>query len=213
MKILLIENDNNLNLHIINTLEEYCFDVVSCSDDKVAIKSINKSYDLYLINIRLCQDDDYKLLKEIKIINPKSNIYLLSEQTDINTIMDSYNAGCDDFIKLPFDAREIVAKIQYTLRIMPNTIKINSWIYNAKERLIRDKSRKIIITVKEASLFEILIENNGYFVSKEKIEERVWGISSSKSHVRQLVSKLRKSLPSDIIENNTSNGYKVTFRR
>ena len=130
----------------------------------------------------------------------------------IDTILKAYDLGCNDYIKKPFDLREIIAKINIMFEhIDGDQFKLtNDCYYNTKERILKHKNELIKLTKKEAVLLDILVENIGKMVSTSDIEMAVWGETFANGHTRQLVSKLKKALPcSEIIQNHSSNGYGI----
>ena len=130
----------------------------------------------------------------------------------INTILEAYNLGCNDYIKKPFDLREIIAKINITFEhITKEQFKLtNDCYFNSKDRVIKYNNKLINLTKKEANLLDILVKNIGKMVSVKEIELAVWGENFANGHTRQLISKLKKILPcSEIIHNHSSNGYGI----
>lgn len=212
MKIFLVEDDENLNQAINRTFSNLGFEVTSFDDGKDAFTNISSQYDLFIIDVNLPNVNGIELLKKIKIVNKDANVFVISAQNDIEVIIKAYNFGCTDFIKKPFDIREILLKIEYTLTPMPTIVKFkncSSSQYNLKENIFTYKKNDIKITQKESKLLEVLIKNANKAVSNEEIAEFVWNKKDNPGHVRQLVAKLRKKLPCDIIESHTLNGYRV----
>lgn len=214
MKIFIVEDDIKLNEAILNTFSSLGYEVTSFNDGKDAFENIDNSYDLYMIDINLPNVNGIELVKHIKKIQKDANIFIMSADINIETIIKAYDIGCTDYIKKPFDIREIIAKIKHTLEVVPHNIKIRDCgEYNKDERIFTclTSNQEIKLTIKEAALLEVLLKNANKTVSNEKIESHVWGESLRNNHVRQLVSKLRNKIPCDFIENHTSNGYRIVI--
>lgn len=213
MKIFLVEDDVYLNSAIVNTFSAINYDVISYSDGKDAFENLDGSYDLYMIDINLPNVNGIELVKQIKFLNKFANIFIMSADRNIETIVTAYDIGCTDYIKKPFDIREVIAKIEHTLKLMPKTVAFKDiGTYNRIERVIKHEEIVINLTNKEAMLVDILVKNRNKTVSNEEIESYVWGETFKNGHVRQLVSKLRNKVPFKFIENHTSNGYKISLK-
>jgi len=212
MKIFLVEDDVYLNSAIVNTFSAINYDVISYSDGKDAFENLDGSYDLYMIDINLPNVNGIELVKQIKFLNKFANIFIMSADRNIETIVTAYDIGCTDYIKKPFDIREVIAKIEHTLKLMPNNVVFKGiGTYDRVERVIRHEEIVVNLTNKEAMLVDILVKNRNKTVSNEDIESYVWGETFKNGHVRQLVSKLRNKVPFKFIENHTSNGYKISL--
>ena len=212
MKIFLVEDDILLNEAITNTFSSLGYKVTSFDDGKTAFENIDKSYDLFIVDINLPNVNGIELVKQIKKVYSESNVFIMSADIDIQTILKAYDMGCIDYIKKPFDVREIIAKIKHTLKIPLGNIKFKNCpqaFFNRDKQVFVHEKKEIKLTAKELALVEILLKNANHTVSNTQIEDYVWGESFRNGHVRQLVAKIRKKLPCDIIENHNSNGYTI----
>ena len=212
MKIFIIEDNEDLNQFMTETFVKIGYEVVSCCDGKEAFDLVNESYDLYLVDINLPNLNGLELVKKIKKLKSDAKVFIISGDDNIDTILEAYNLGINDYIKKPFDLREIIAKINIVFEhITKNQIKLkDDCYYISKDRVIKHKNKLINLTKKEAVLLDILVKNIGNMVSTKEIELAVWGENFANGHTRQLVSKLKKVLPcSEIIQNHSSNGYGI----
>jgi len=210
MNIFLVEDDKTLNELITNSLEVLGYTIITFTDGQKAFDAINKQFDIYLIDINLPNINGLELVKQIKLLNTNAKIFIMSGDTNIETILCAYRLGCDDYVKKPFDIREILAKINNSLVNTPDIIVLtSSCIYDTNNKILLYKNNKLQITKKETLLLDILIKNIGKTVNNNAIENYVWGDEVGNGYVRQLISKLRKSLPCDIVKNHASNGYKI----
>jgi DNA-binding response OmpR family regulator len=124
MKIFIVEDDIKLNEAIFITFSSLGYEVTTYSDGKDAFENLDDSYDLYMVDINLPNVNGIELVKQIKKINKEANIFIMSADINIETIIKAYDIGCTDYIKKPFDIREIIAKIKHTLSVVPQNIKI-----------------------------------------------------------------------------------------
>ncbi len=210
MNIFIVEDDYKLNKILTINLKALGYNVSTFTDGQEAFENINMYDNVYLIDINLPSINGLELIKQIKILNKYAKIFIISGDTNINTILNAYNLGCDDYIKKPFDIREIIVKINHALLKSSRTIQLSaSCNYNPISEVVNYKNNELRLTKKETLLLIILVKNVGYTVSNEKIENYVWGETVGNGYTRQLISKLRKTLPCKIIKNHTANGYRI----
>jgi len=210
MKIFIVEDDRTLNEIITKNLQSVGYDVLSFIDGQEAFNNINEYIDVYLVDINIPNVNGLELIKSIKLINKEAKIFIISGDTNIDTILKAYNLGCDDYIKKPFDIREIVAKINHVVLKSSQRIQISkNCYYDFSKKLIKYEDIEIQLTNKEALLFAALINNIGNTVSNEELEYSIWGDLVGNGYTRQLVYKLKKTLPCDIIKNHAANGYRI----
>jgi two-component system, OmpR family, response regulator len=79
--------------------------------------------------------------------------------------------------------------------------------YEKEAQQLLHKDKRIVLTPQENIFLQLLIDNRGRVVHNEKIEVAIWGIDNSKPPLRQLVNRLRKKIPENIIENRIGEGY------
>ena len=214
MKIFLVEDNEELNFFITDTFKKIGYDVLSCigDDSKKAFELVDEFFDLYIIDINLPSINGLELVKKIKSNRKDAKIFIISGDDNIDTILNAYDLGCDDYIKKPFDLREIIAKVNLAFqKKLVDKVKItNDCYFNTKKKTVYYNDEIIILTNKESILLNQLVSNMGHIVPNEVIEEAVWGKEFSNGHVRQLVSKLKRTLPcGDLIQNHSSNGYGI----
>ena len=212
MKIFLVEDNEDLNHLITKTFENMNYNIMSCKDGANAFKIIDQFFDLYIIDINLPNINGLELVKKIKKSNSKAKIFIISGDDNIDTILKAYDLGCDDYIKKPFDLRELIAKINIFFKdTIKNEIKLcNDMTFNKKERLLYKGQNIVKLTKKELLLLNLLLTNKGEIVSYDMIKKEVWQNKDSSKHIRQLISKLKKSIGcDDIIETYSSIGYMI----
>lgn len=210
MRIFLVEDDKELNKVITNTLISLGFDVTSYCDGNVAINELSGAYDIFFIDLHLPNIDGLHLIQEIKKQNIDAPIFVISGDSSINSIEKAYEIGCQDYIKKPFDVKELVIKINKAFHNTSHIIQLSkNHEYNLFTEELFAKGQPVLLTKKEKDLLHILVKNIGSSVSNERIESYVWGTSMENGYVRQLVSKLRKKLPKNLIKNHTASGYYI----
>jgi len=210
MNIFLVEDDLDLNELVTTNLKLLGYNVEAFTDGQKAFDGIVKKFDIYLIDINLPNINGLELVKQIKLLDNNAKVFIISGDINIDTILSAYDLGCDDYIRKPFDIREVIAKINHSLINTSQVVQLNKdCIYDPINKLLFFGDKLLHLTNKETLLLDTLVSNSGNIVNNQQIEIDVWGEMVGNGYVRQLVSKLRKSLPCDIISNHASNGYKI----
>lgn len=210
MKIFLLEDDYLLNKAITQYLVSKGFIIEAYYDGIEAIKAISNHFDLMILDIDIPQLNGITVMEEIRKLYPAKPIIMISATIDIDTISKAYEKGCNDYMKKPFDIRELELKIRAFKKDTVNSMPIQIFErleYNLEDQRLLHHSREITLTPKEKKLFHLLIENKGRTVSPELLERTIWGMNAESMHLRQLVARLRKKLPNNCIQNRTGSGY------
>ncbi len=210
MKVFLVEDDQVLNETVTLALEGLGFEVNSFYDGQSAFENISNKFHVFLVDINLPHINGLELVKRIKKYNLDAKVFILSADLNIDTIMKAYDIGCDDYLKKPFDIRELLAKLDIVKKEDGQKIKLNkNCEYDLEKQVFLYNGKDVKLTKKENALLNILVSNIGETVENEKIERYVWEEDMGSGYVRQLVAKLRKKLPCDLIHNHAGNGYRI----
>ncbi|MDP3266218.1 MAG: response regulator transcription factor [Sulfuricurvum sp.] len=208
MKIFLLEDDYLLNKAITKYLTGKGFTVGAYYNGTEAIKAITDDFDVMVLDIDVPQLNGITVMEEIRKLYPTKPIIMISATIDIDTISKAYEKGCNDYMKKPFDIRELELKIRTFKKDTTNSIQIFERLeYTLDDQRLLYNSCEIALTPKEKRLFHLLVENKGRTVSLELLERTIWGMNAEAIHLRQLVARLRKKLPDNCIQNRTGSGY------
>jgi DNA-binding response OmpR family regulator len=208
MKIFLLEDDYLLNKAINQYLVSKGFTVSSFYNGTEAVQAITDDYDLMILDIDIPQLNGITVMEEIRKLYPTKPVIMISATIDIDMISKAYEKGCNDYMKKPFDIRELELKIRTFSKTTTNAIAlIDGLEYILSDQRLLHHSREIALTPMEKKLFHLLVENKGRTISMERLERGIWGMNGDAVHLRQLVARLRKKLPDDTIENRTGSGY------
>ncbi len=210
MNIMLVEDEYLLNKSIVSYLRNEGYEVDSYTDGLKALDALKKNHSIYVLDIDIPEINGVTLLECIRKLYPDKPVIMISATIDIEMIELSYASGCNDYLKKPFNIKELVLKIETLTRTHIKTIKLNDVLsYDPAAHRVMIKDEELTLTSKELKCFDVLVSNRGYVVTHHQIEDSVWGLESDRGHVRQLVNRLRKKLPDGIIENRVGEGYMI----
>ena len=220
MKILIIEDDIQLNTTITNFLKYKGYKTISVEDGEVAFEYINKNlYDLYIIDINIPKISGLELLKYIRQKDLKTPVVIITASLELENIKTAYKNGCDEYIKKPFYLEELEIKIDKICKVNSdqNVIKISENIFydmGLEELFIDDKIKRL--RKKEKRLLTILLKNLNKTVPTQTLEDYVWENDIKESyHLRQLVNALRKYFGEEerFIFSEAGVGYRLEIKK
>lgn len=197
MKILIIEDDIQLNTTITNFLNYKGFETTSVEDGEEALKCIDKNfYDLYIIDINIPKISGLEVLKYIRQKDLTTPIIIITASLELENLKIAYKNGCDEYIKKPFYLEELEIKIDKfcSQSDKKECIKISDNIFydiDCEELRINEEIKRL--RKKEKRLLTILLQNINKTVLTETLENYVWENEIKDSYpLRQLVNDLRK---------------------
>jgi len=216
MKILLLENDPTLQ----NTIKEYltnlghhCVTSLYIQDAKHYL--VDTLYDLLILNIDDKTLDGLELYADLKRTNFTTPVMFISSLVDIETISKAFDMGGSEYIKKPFHIKELgyrLQKLSYEIEnIRREHILLSpNYSYIRKENKLLYKNVVQPLTKKQFHIIECLCKNLGTIINFDLFREYAWGSDLvSDATIRTELSRLRKVLKEDFIQNYKGIGYKV----
>lgn len=199
MKILIIEDDDAIRDLLAINLNIVGYDVLTAEDgEKGKIAFLNNHVDLVLLDVMVPKIDGFELINDIK----KEDVPVIFI-TAKNTVMDKVKGlrlGADDYITKPFEAIEVIARIEVVLRRYNKAEKILKFKdieIDTEKRIVRKDGVIVDLTLKEYELLLVFLHNKNIALSREQLLEKVWGfdyIGESRTidiHVQRLREKLQ----------------------
>ncbi|MFA7208775.1 MAG: response regulator transcription factor [Parcubacteria group bacterium] len=221
MKILIIEDNEDISESLKMSLEEHCFAVDVAKDgEKGAYLAKINNYDLILLDYVLPKKDGHQICLEIR--ERKNDVYIIvmSVKSEVETKVDLLEIGADDYIIKPFSFSEVLARINVLFRrsrdIKPPIIKFKNFILDTRNySLKKGGGDAIYLTRKEAMILETLAKNKGQIVSRSMIFEEVYDTNADvlsnaiEMHIRNLRKKMDDNKNQAIIKTFPGRGYMI----
>ncbi|WP_226896367.1 response regulator transcription factor [Poseidonibacter ostreae] len=204
---MLIEDDYLLSRAIESYLNKY--DISSFLDGRSTLNSLDNMYDVFIIDIDIPEINGIELLTEIKYRYKDSYTIMISATTEIDTIEEAYTIGCNDYMKKPFNVKELKLKLENLNKKFSNEISLSTDLKLIKNlsKLVYKENKNIDLTLNELNLLNLLIKNRGKIVNYQTIINSIWEYENESNQVRQLVNRLKRKMPEDIIKNRRNQGY------
>ncbi len=174
-------------------------------------------YDIVITDINMPKMDGITLTKEIYAINAEQSIIVVSAHNDSNYLLEFVNIGIEHFFIKPLDFEKVLPILyDVAMRLTaPLSCPIDANIIRLKEEFTWDREKSLLkngdaevkLTKNEIVILNIFIKN-GSKVST--VDELTYGIDSFDT-LKSLMSRLRKKLPENSIENVYGLGYRLLF--
>ncbi|AXX88199.1 two-component system response regulator [Malaciobacter marinus] len=217
MKILLLEDDYNYNESITEYLEDLGFQVDSFYDGEEALDAIvENSYYLLILDIKVPKLNGHELIKYINEMGNKTPILIMTSLVDIDNMTIGYELGCDDYLKKPFELKELELRVNQLIRSKYNTDKNSTYklkdgyTFEFISGILRKDDIEIELTSKEIELVRFLIKNANCYCEIENLRENVWeGKEIHYADIRMYISKIRVKTSKEFIVSSRGLGYKI----
>lgn len=226
MRILVVEDDKEIQELITYFLIKEGYEVDRASDGLEGLKLLKENKnELVVLDLMLPNLDGKNFTKIVRDISSEYGepvIIMLTAKTEIEDVLDGLEIGADDYMKKPFDPRELVLRIKKFLKTTDREIKNER--YRFKDIEI-DESRHMVIangeevelSKKEYDLLLLLVKNKDLVITRERILDKVWNSNyyTGDRTVDVYISKLRDKIPelSECIKTVKGVGYKLEEKR
>ncbi|WPC39522.1 response regulator transcription factor [Clostridium sp. JS66] len=206
-KILIVEDDEEINNLIFHTLKKEGYDIVQFFDGKEAVEKYNNSFNLVILDLMLPYVDGIEVLRQIRTVNNAPVIILSAKDEETDRII-GLGMGADDYMVKPFSTRELVARIKAQLRryVYYNEDKHNSVLTYDKLKLdtsnykVFKENKELNLTHIEFELLKFFLENPDRVFTKAQIFNNVWkneyvnDDNTVMVHIKRLRNKIEDNL-------------------
>lgn len=219
-KILIVEDDKEINNMLAVFLTEHRYEVMSVFDGREASKAIkNEEFDLILMDLMLPCKPGEILIKELRDFS-KVPVIVLSAKSMMDTRIEVLRTGADDYILKPFDLNEVLVRIEVVLRRVepketPKILNYDDLTLYPEEKRVTFKDKTIPLTQKEYLMLELFIQNPKKTFTKANLYETIWQDvyyyedNTVNVHVSNLRNKLKKETKKEFIETVWGIGYRL----
>ena len=216
MRILLIEDDTMIGKAARQGLAHAGFVVDWVTDGRAAELALaNGVYDLAILDLGLPKKDGMAILATLRTAGNSMPVLIASARDTVRDRIDGLNAGADDYVLKPFDLDELVARVRALLRRHAGSgsplLRCGALVLDPQRRSVNLGGAAVELSATEFTLLEALMQRPGAVLSREKLEESVygWGEEIGSNAIEVHLHHLRKKLGSAVIKNVRGVGYRV----
>ena len=204
MRVLVVEDERDLNLLIRKVLTKAGYTVDGCHDGEDAqLHLMGAEYDAILLDVMMPKKDGYALVEELRRRGDDTPVLFLTARDSVADRVRGLDLGADDYLVKPFDFDELLARIRAMTRKhagqRTNRFTAGDLTMDIEQRRVTRGGEEIPLLPKEFSILEYLIRNKEKVLSREQIENRIWNYeySGSSNNVDGYMSRLRRKIDGD----------------
>lgn len=218
-KILVIEDDNDLNELFCSVLKRNQYQPIGVSNADCALDVLDKEYiDLIITDIMMPGMNGFELIRQLRDAKIDLPILIITAKGDIMDKQIGFQIGADDYMVKPIDISEMILRVQALLRraksVSEKKLSFGGTTLEYTTWTMTDANGTQILPQKEFQLLYKLLSYPNQIFTRQQILDDIWGIDQEDSHTLDVhISRLRERL-----KNNTDFeiitirglGYKVS---
>lgn len=216
MRLLLVEDDSMIGRAVKQSLTQAGHAVDWVADGTLGLAAVaNDVYDLVVLDVGLPGLDGLSFMRRLRAAQERIPVLVISARDGVADRIAGLDAGADDYLLKPFDLAELLARVRALLRrqggAASNVLVAGKLCLDIARRTVVQDGREVNVTAKEFALLEALLRRPGAIVSRERLEESVYGWADDigSNTVEVHLHNLRRKLGLETIKNVRGLGYRV----
>lgn len=220
MRVLVVEDEKDLNSIICSKLVKEGYNVDACYDGQAALDYMEaENYDGAIMDIMIPNKDGITVLREMRNAGIQVPVLFLTAKTETQDIVRGLDAGASDYMTKPFEFSELMARLRGILRtqnpVNENVITCGSLVVDMNNRQAIRDGKVIDLTVREYAILEYLARNRNVVVTREQIRVNIWNIDDDVNsnvidvYIRYLRRKIDDNYEEKLIHTIRGVGYKL----
>lgn len=220
MRVLVVEDEKDLNSIICSKLVKEGYNVDACYDGQAALDYMEaENYDGAIMDIMIPNKDGITVLREMRNAGIQVPVLFLTAKTETQDIVRGLDAGASDYMTKPFEFSELMARLRVMLRtqnpVNENVITCGSLVVDMNNRQAIRDGKVIDLTVRKYAILEYLARNRNVVVTREQIRVNIWNIDDDVNsnvidvYIRYLRRKIDDNYEEKLIHTIRGVGYKL----
>ncbi len=175
----------------------------------------HRLYDLALLDLGLPRRDGLEILKDLRRSGSTLPVVVITARDAVADRVAGLDHGADDYLVKPFDLDELLARARAVIRRKQGRstpeISCGALTVDPVKRLVRFRGHPVELSAREFAVLEALMKDPGAVVSREKLEDAVygWGEEVGSNSIEVHLHHLRRKLSPELIRNVRGVGYRI----
>ncbi len=204
MRILLAEDERDMNKIITKKLVSEGYAVDSCFDGETALVYITSAeYDVVILDIMMPKLDGFEVLKSMRSKCIETPVIFLTARDAVSDRVLGLDLGANDYLVKPFSFEELMARIRVMTRLKSgkstSILSVADLSLDTSSHIVKRGDVVINLSAKEYAILKYMMHNVGIVLSREKIENHIWNhdYEGGTNVVDVYIRYLRKKIDSD----------------
>ena len=179
MRILVAEDERDLNRLLCRTLERAGYSVDACFDGEAALDCLlGAEYDCLLLDIMMPGADGHAVLRAVRDMGSAVPVIFLTARDSVHDRIEGLDLGADDYLVKPFDLDELLARIRAATRKYgtqkTSVLQLADLVVDTASHTVTRAGQEIRLSAKEYAILQYLMQHQGAVVSRAQLENHVW---------------------------------------
>jgi two-component system, OmpR family, response regulator QseB len=216
MRVLVIEDDPMIGRAVAAGLQDGGYSVDWVRDGAEAELALaNRVYDLALLDLGLPRRDGLDILKGLRRSGSSLPVVIITARDAVADRVTGLDHGADDYLVKPFDLDELLARARAVVRRKAGRsspeMTCGALTVDPVRRVVTFRGAPVELSAREFAVLETLMKEPGAVVSREKLEDAVygWGEEVGSNSIEVHLHHLRRKLRPELIRNVRGVGYRI----
>src|SRR5687768_14233849 len=218
MRVLVVEDDPMIGRAVVNGMQDAGYAVDWVRDGAAAELALGHgAYDLALLDLGLPRKDGLEVLKSVRRARSDVPVLIITARDAVADRVAGLDVGADDYLVKPFDLDELLARARAVIRRRAGRgnpeIVHGALSLDPVRRRVLFRGAPVELSAREFAILEALMHEPGAVVSRDKLEEAVygWGAEVGSNTVEVHLHHLRRKLEPGLIRNVRGVGYRIAL--
>ena len=220
MRILVVEDEKDMNDIIAKKLRSEGYGVDSCFDGEEALNYIKLTeYDAIILDVMMPKRDGFSVIQEMRQEKINTPVIFLTARDTVLDRVSGLDMGANDYLVKPFSFKELMARIRVMTRShagkFTNILAVADLELDTSSRTVKRSGILITLSAKEYAVLEYMMHNIDVVLSREKIESHIWnydyegGTNVVDVYIRYLRKKIDENYDNKLIHTVRGMGYVI----